>query len=123
MFRSLFIRLVLNAGSLYMLTYLMPKDITYTGGIAFFVVAGLFMTIINIFIKPILKILALPFIILTAGLFMIFINAFLLWILSYSLDIIKFQNVSLVIQSKGSYLVAGLLFGLLNWVLNSIFRK
>lgn len=123
MLRSLFIRLILNAGSLYLLIYFMPQDIVYTGGVKFFVIAGIFMTIINIFVKPILKILALPFIILTAGLFMIFINAFLLWLLSYSLEIVKFQNVSLVIQSKGSYLVAGLVFGLLNWILNALFRK
>jgi len=123
MFRSLLIRLVLNAGTLYLITYLLPEDVIYTGGVKFFVVAGLFMTIINLVIKPILKILALPFVILTAGLFMIFINAFLLWFLKYALDIVKFQDVSLVIHTKGGYLVAGLLFGLLNWILNAIFRK
>ena len=96
MFRSLIFRLVLNAGTLYLLTYLLPTDVTYTGGVKFFVVAGLFM---------------------------IFINAFLLWLLKYSLDIIKFQDVSLVIHTKGGYLIAGLLFGLLNWILNVMFRK
>lgn len=123
MFRSLLIRLVLNAGTLYLITYLLPADVVYTGGVKFFAVAGLFMTIINLVIKPILKILALPFVILTAGLFMIFINAFLLWFLKYALDIVKFQDVSLVIHTKGGYLIAGLLFGLLNWILNVIFRK
>ncbi len=123
MFRSLLIRFVLNAGTLYLLTYLLPSDITYTGGVKFFAVAGLFMTVINLVIKPILKILALPFMILTAGLFMIFINAFLLWFLKYALDIVRFQDVSLVIHSKGGYLMAGFLFGLLNWTLNAVFRK
>ncbi len=123
MFRSLLIRLVLNAGTLFLITYLLPADVIYTGGVRFFVVAGLFMTIINLVVKPILKILALPFVILTAGLFMIFINAFLLWFLKYALDIVKFQDVSLVIHTKGGYLIAGLLFGLLNWILNVIFRK
>lgn len=123
MIRSLLIRLVLNGGTLYLLTYLLPADVTYTGGVKFFLVAGLFMTIINLVIKPILKILALPFVVLTAGLFMIFINAFLLWLLKYSLDVIKFQDVSLVIHTKGGYLIAGLIFGLLNWILNAVFRK
>ena len=121
--RSLILRLLLNAASLYLLIYFMPNDLVYTGGVKFFAVAGIFMAIINLIIKPILKILALPFMILTGGLFMIFINAFLLWFLKYSLDIVKFQDVSLVIHSNGSYLMAGLVFGLLNWVLNTIFRK
>lgn len=123
MIQALLIRLVLNGGTLFFLTYLLPADVTYKGGFKFFVVAAIFMAIINLFIKPILKILALPFMIMTAGLFMIFINAFLLWVLKYSLDIVKFQDVSLVIHSKGSYLIAGLLFGLLNWILNTVFRK
>ena len=121
--RSLILRLLLNAASLYLLIYFMPNDLVYTGGVKFFAVAGIFMAIINLIIKPILKILALPFMILTGGLFMIFINAFLLWFLKYSLDIVKFQDVSLVIHSNGSYLMAGLVFGLLNRVLNTIFRK
>lgn len=116
------IRLALNAAVLFLIMYLMP-DIHYTGGITFFVVAGLFLTIINMVLKPILKILAFPFLIVTAGLFMVIINAFLLWFLTFMLTTIKFQQVSLVIPSKGSYLVAAILFGLLNWVLNTVFRK
>lgn len=122
MIKSLGIRLALNAAVLYLIFYVMP-EIHYTGGLKFFIVAGLFMTIINMVLKPILKVLAFPFVILTAGLFMILINAFLLWILTLVLHASQIQDVSLVIPTKGSYLIAGLLFGLLNWVLNTIFRK
>lgn len=122
MIKSLGIRLVLNAAVLYLIFYVMP-EIRYTGGLMFFVVAGLFMTILNMVLKPILKILAFPFVLFTAGLFMILINAFLLWILTIMLRISGIPDVSLVIPTKGSYLIAGLLFGLLNWVLNTIFRK
>lgn len=122
MIKSLGIRLALNAAVLYLIFYIMP-DIRYTGGLKFFIVAGLFMTIINIVLKPILKVLAFPFILFTAGLFMVLVNAFLLWILTIALHASKIPEVSLVIPTKGSYLIAGLLFGLLNWVLNTIFRK
>lgn len=120
--RSLILRLGLNIATLWLLIYLMPS-ITYTGGVKFFIAAGIYLTILNLFLKPLLKILAFPFVILTAGLFMIIINSFLLWLLTYFLEISKFQGVALVIPTKGSYLIAGLLFGLLNWVLNTIFRK
>ncbi len=120
--RSLLLRLGLNIATLWLLIYLMPS-ITYTGGVKFFIIAGIYLTILNLFLKPLLKILAFPFVILTAGLFMILINAFLLWLLTYFLEVSKFEGVALAIPTKGSYLVAGLLFGLLNWVLNTIFRK
>ncbi|MFA7278123.1 MAG: phage holin family protein [Candidatus Gracilibacteria bacterium] len=121
MLKSIFIRLGLNALTLYLVIYMMP-DIRYTGGLKFFLVAGLILTILNMFLKPLLKILAFPFLVVTAGLFMAFVNAFLLWILTFMLHA-TFPDVSLVIPTKGSYLIAGLLFGLLNWVLNTIFRK
>ena len=116
------VRLALNAAVLYLIISVMP-EIRYTGGLKFFIVAGLFMTIINMVLKPVLKLLAFPFILFTAGLFMVLINAFLLWILTISLHSSGIAQVSLVIPTKGSYLIAGLLFGLLNWVLNTIFRK
>lgn len=122
MVKSLILRLALNAATLWLLMYVMPS-ITYTGGVKFFIIAGFFLTILNLCLKPLLKILAFPFVIVTAGLFMIIINALLLWILASFLNSGAFEGVSLVIPGRGSYLIAGFLLGLLNWVLNSIFRK
>lgn len=122
MIKRLFISYLLNAAALFGLIYFFP-EIRYTGGVAFFVVAGGFMTIINMVLKPILKIMALPFLIISGGLFMILINAFLLAILRYMLDVVQFRDVHLVVSSKGSYLIAGLVFGLLNWILNAIFKR
>jgi putative membrane protein len=39
--------------------------------------------LVNIFIRPVLKVLSCAFIILTVGLFMLVINAFLLWFSSW----------------------------------------
>jgi len=50
--------------------------------IAFAVMAAV-MGLVNIFIRPVLKLLSCAFIILTVGLFMLVINAFLLWLSSW----------------------------------------
>lgn len=50
--------------------------------LAFAVMAAV-MGLVNIFIRPILKLLSCAFIILTVGLFMLVINAFLLWFSSW----------------------------------------
>jgi len=63
----------------------------------------------------VLKILALPFVLLTAGLFIIVINAFILWFTKYFLDVIQFRDVALHVSGLGGYLVAAFLFGLINW--------
>lgn len=50
--------------------------------LAFAVMAAV-MGLVNIFIRPILKLLSCAFIILTVGLFMLVINTFLLWFSSW----------------------------------------
>jgi putative membrane protein len=48
-----------------------------------FAVMAVVMGLVNIFIRPVLKLLSCAFIILTVGLFMLVINAFLLWFSSW----------------------------------------
>jgi len=48
-----------------------------------FAVMAVVIGLVNIFIRPILKLLSCAFIILTVGLFMLVINAFLLWFSSW----------------------------------------
>ncbi|MEK7545285.1 MAG: phage holin family protein [Patescibacteria group bacterium] len=121
MFKHLLVGTILNAIALYAITVFLP-EITYTGSWKFLLIGGAFMGLMNTFVKPFLKILALPFIFLSAGLFIIVINAGLLWALKYFLDIAKFQEVALVIPTKGSYLLAALVFGVVNLILH-IFIK
>lgn len=122
MVKRLILTFVLNGAALWLLIYFVP-EIQYHGGVAFFAIGGVFMAIVNMVLKPLLRIVALPFIIVTGGVFMIVINGFLIWLLQYFLEVAQFHDVALVVPSKGSYLIAGLVFGILNWVLNAVFRK
>lgn len=56
-------------------------EVTYTP-VNFLWIVALF-TLINIFIRPIVKFLLTPFIILTLGLFVLVINAGMLWLLDF----------------------------------------
>ncbi|HEY4475757.1 MAG TPA: phage holin family protein [Candidatus Paceibacterota bacterium] len=73
-------------------------------------VAGL-LTLINIFIRPIIKLLLTPLIIITLGLFTFVINAALL----YALDI--FSN-SLTITGLASLLYSTVLISIINIIVN-----
>jgi putative membrane protein len=122
MLKRLLLGIFLNGVALYGLTVFLP-EITYTGSWKFLLIGGAFMGLLNVVVKPILKILALPFILLSGGLFIIVINAFLLWALKYFLEVAKFQDVTLVIPSKGSYLLAAFVFGLLNFIIHLFIRN
>lgn len=115
------IGVALNAVSLYLLT-LVLKDISYSGGITLFVVAGVFIGFVNSFVKPFIKILSLPFIVLTAGLFLVVLNAGVLFLLSYFLEVASFRDLAITFPNILTYVIGAVVFGLINWVLHLLFK-
>jgi putative membrane protein len=75
------IRLIVNAAALWAATELV-SGVGYTGGwLPFFGVAVVF-GFVNAFIRPVLKILTFPLIILTLGIFALVVNGLMLWLTS-----------------------------------------
>jgi putative membrane protein len=78
---------VINAVALWVAAWAIP-GITFGGGstgqvVKTVVIVALIFGIVNTFIKPILKLLSLPFIILTLGLFVFIVNALMLQLTSW----------------------------------------
>ncbi len=113
------ISVMANGIALYLLTNLV-SGIEYTGGIIFFVIGAIILGILNSFVKPLLTLLSFPLIALSGGLFLILINALILWILVYFLEIVQFQDVTLVFSGAGTYVIGALVLGLINWLLSFI---
>lgn len=112
----------LNGAALYFLTRLV-EEVTYTGGLKFFIIGGIVVGLLNAVVKPIFKILTFPLIILTGGLFLVVINAAILWFLSHFLNVIEFRDVTLTFPNIGSYVIGGLVFGLINWAEHLIIKN
>ena len=115
MFKKFLIGIILNGAALYGVIYLLP-EIQYTGGIKFFVIGGLTMGILNSIVKPILKLLTLPIQIITLGLSLIILNGIIFWIFKVIIDTIAIEGISVLIPNITTYVFAGALFGLINWV-------
>jgi len=81
-----FIHWLITVIALFVATLILPKNLMAVEGttawLAFAVMAAI-LGLVNIFIRPILKLLSCAFIILTMGLFMLVINTFLLWFSSW----------------------------------------
>jgi putative membrane protein len=76
------VQILTNGLAIFLAAYLVP-GIVFTGNILTLLIAGLILGLINFFIKPILKLISAPLIILTLGFFTIAINMGLLWLLDY----------------------------------------
>ncbi|HVZ11379.1 MAG TPA: phage holin family protein [Candidatus Paceibacterota bacterium] len=89
---SFLVRIIGNAAALYA-AYLLVPGFVVSGGIEQYLIAGLGLAILNMTVRPILKAISFPIIILTLGLFTIVINALMLWILDYFLASLSIGDV------------------------------
>lgn len=79
--RKLFFAVLISLFSLWIAHRYIP-GFDVRGGIQVYVVAALVLGVLNIVVKPILKLVAFPLMLLTLGLFGLVINALLLWVLT-----------------------------------------
>ena|SRR5215831_19024818 len=75
------LRLFVNAAALWVATKVVP-GVSYAGELLPFLGVALVFGIVNAFIRPIAKLLALPLIIITLGLFALIVNGLMLWLTS-----------------------------------------
>lgn len=75
------IRLLINAAALWIATQIVP-GVTHTGPWTSLLLVALVFGVLNAVVRPILKLLTCPLIVLTLGLFTFVINALMLWLTS-----------------------------------------
>lgn len=115
------VRLLVNAVALATAVWLIG-GITLTGAttssktITLLVVAAIF-GIVNAVIKPIVKLLTLPFLILTLGLLTFVINALMLWLTS---AIAGALDLPFEVDGFVAALLGALVISIVSWLLNVI---
>lgn len=122
MFKKILIGIVLNGLALFAMTKLVT-DIQYTGGFMFFLLGGIIIGVLNTFVKPLMKLLSFPLVLLTAGLFSFVINVIIFWLTIKVLNGIHFSGVTVTVGSLLTYIIAAFVFGLINWVLHILIRN
>lgn len=122
MIHKIIVGVVLNSLALYLVTKFLP-DIEFTGGLKFFILGGAIIGSLNTFVKPIMKLLSLPFILVTAGLFTLVINTIIFWATMKSFELIQVSDITVAINDPLVYLWGALIFGLVNWALHLIINN
>jgi len=83
-----------------------------------------FLWLLNFFVKPLLKILWLPFYILMHWIFSIFISGVILWLLQRVLnDLLWSYNISYIINWTTNFIIAVAIFTILNMLYSILFFK
>jgi putative membrane protein len=105
---SIILRLLLIAGTVWVVAEVVP-GITVHGGVADYLVVALVFALINLLVKPIVTLLSLPFILLTLGLFLLVVNAAMLGLTAALTD-------RLSVDGFGAALLGGLLISVVTWL-------
>ncbi|MBR3117999.1 MULTISPECIES: phage holin family protein [Oceanobacillus] len=114
MFKRWIISLILNAVALIAVAELFQSF--QLDGFGTALIASFILSILNVFIKPLLIILTLPITIITFGLFLVVINAITLMITQ------SLMGASFVIEGFGTAMIASIIISLLNMLLNSLVK-
>lgn len=109
------VRILANALAIYLAAFFVP-GVSADGDWKLFLIAGVALSLINTFIRPVLKIISLPLIILTFGFFSIVINILTIWLLTRFIP-------ELIISGVVAYFFTSLIVSLVNWTFDFIFKK
>lgn len=82
------------------------------------IVVALVLGLINVFIKPIVKILSLPINILSLGLFSLVINGAMISLCSHFVDAFNIQGSNM--SALGTAIAFGVVLSIINWILNKL---
>jgi putative membrane protein len=92
------------------------ESISYEGRVAAVIMSGLFLAIVNTFIRPVVVFLTLPAVLLSLGIFMVVINALMILLAAWLYK-------PLEVDGFGIAVITGLVIGLVNWLISSIFEE
>ncbi len=109
------LRWVVNTTGLWIASQLI-SSVNYGDDVWFLVIAGLILSVINAFIKPLLVVVSLPFIVLSLGLFTVVINGVIVWLVSVFYE-------PFIVGGFTSAVLAGLIIGLVNYLLTILLDR
>jgi putative membrane protein len=115
MIRRLLLKMLVSAVAIWAADYLLA-GFTVSGGIKGYLVAGIVLGLLNALVRPVLRLVTLPLILLTLGLFTIVINMLLLWFAGDATGLMTFSGL-------GSLVTATLIISAVHVLLDGIAKK
>ncbi|MFE5025433.1 phage holin family protein [Streptomyces sp. NPDC056656] len=119
--KNFVVKTIANAGALAVAVWLLDK-ITLTGDstgkkIGTLIIVALLFGLVNLLVKPIVKLLTFPLFILTLGLITLVVNALMLLLTSWLAD--QF-NQSFHVEGFWTAVLGGLIISVVSWALNVV---
>lgn len=108
-------RWIVNALGIWIAAWLLGS-VQLDGGFMAIILAGLVLSLVNAFIKPLVVFLSLPALLITLGLFMFIINGFMVFVASQLVGALQIDGFT-------NAILAGMVIGLVNYILTNLNEK
>jgi putative membrane protein len=112
-------RLIINALALWVATQAV-NGISFKGDWLLLLGVSLVFGVLNIVVRPVLKLLTLPFFFITLGLFTFVLNAFMLWLTGMVSMALGF---GFYVDGPGAALVGGLVVSVVSFALSLVVKS
>lgn len=106
------VRLIATALGLYVAVALVG-GLDYQGDWPSFAIVAVVLAVVNAVLKPLVKLLSLPFIVLTLGLFLLVVNALMLWLV---VALSEGMDLGLTSEGFGSIFLGAVIISLITWL-------
>jgi putative membrane protein len=107
-------QILINAGALYVAVYLLD-GINFTGEWWKLLLVALAFSLLNTYLRPILRILTLPITVITMGIFLLVINAAMLMLTAAISDQL---GLGFTVADFGSAFLGAIVVAVVGWVLS-----
>ncbi|MFD5743796.1 phage holin family protein [Streptomyces massasporeus] len=119
--KNFVVKTIANAGALAVAVWLLDK-ITLTGDstvkeVGTLIIVALLFGLVNFLVKPLVKLLSLPLLILTLGLFTLVVNALMLLLTSWLADTL---DLSFHVEGFWTAVLGGLIISVVSWALHVV---
>lgn len=111
---SILLSILGNSLGLYFAQYAI-ENFAFSGGYQNYLTAGLFLAVLNFTLKPVIKFISAPIILITLGLFIILINVLMLWITDYVFVFMTIESITALILST-------IIIGFINLIIGIIYK-
>jgi len=117
---KLLIRWAITSLALFIAAWLVPGIVVDSNGWGVYIAMALILGLVNAIIRPILKFLTCPLIMLTLGVFVLVINAFTLWLSAWIAQ--NWFNVGFYVDGFWAAFLGGLIVSVISVVMTGLFR-
>jgi putative membrane protein len=110
-------RWVISGLALLVAIWLLPQQIQFHGSVGQFIILALIFGLVNAFLRPILRLLSCPLVLLTLGLFIFVINALLLLLTA---ALVRNIGIDFTVDGLGNAILGSIVISIVS-ILASLF--